>query len=897
MANGSVTRLSGAPGQAPDSADHVLMSKITVHSRPDWAIPRPRIDLLLTEGTRGPLTVVTGPPGAGKTMAIASWAATRTGQGPLAWLTVDEYDNRPQVFWSYVVAALRRADIPVPQAWPTAAGGDADSHVFLQRLASALAAAGPPVTLVVEDLHLLTDAETIDGLAYVLKSAAPALRLVISSRIDPPLPLHKYRLSGELSEIRAEDLTLSLPETRLILAQHGISLSAEALKSLSGRTEGWAAGIRLAAISLQGHPDPEQFVKELGTEDNAVTSYLVEEVLNAQPASLRAFLLRTSILDRVNADIARELIDEKQESDVLPALARANAFVRPLGHGWYRYHPLFAAILRLKLRRESPSQLSDLRGRAARWYLRNGSLTEAVRQARASGDWLSAARMVVGQLEIGKLIEPRGSQLLADEFRRMPKDATQSEPLLVTAALELRSASGATASTSLSAAENILEQLPAADEVPARLAAALIRTALGRQTGNLEVATTASVRAEALVGEVPGAVLAAHPELRVQALLGRGVVQFWAGEPAAAAVSFAEGIAFSGSAHTQQEADCLAHLALVEALQGRLSRAAELASEATGGAEEGDDTRPAATSAACIALACVHLERNELTRVHEQLIMADAALKVQPDRLLSALASLLAARRFLAEGRARSALAYIGRAGHGWSPPAWLLRQLAVAESQAWTASGNLQSAIDAAGRAGAPSTPEVAAALAHAWLAAGDHPSARRALAAAVTGSGDQQERERLAGWLVDARLSYAEGDASGGRRSLERALELGRPEQLRLPFAMERAWIRPLLRRHPDLTRDYRDVLGPGLTDTGQDPAGQLATPEAMPLVVDELSQREHEVLQHLSEMHSTVEIAAEMYISVNTVKTHLKSIYRKLSAAHRSEAVRRARQLKLL
>jgi LuxR family maltose regulon positive regulatory protein len=868
------------------------MSKITAHSLPDWAIPRPRVGLLLAEGTRGPLTVVTGPPGAGKTMAIASWAATRADPGPLAWLTVDEYDNQPQVFWSYVVAALRRAGIPGRPAWPAAESRDADGHTFLLRLASALAASGPPVTLVVEDLHLLTDADTLDGLAYVLKNAAPALRLVISSRIDPLLPLHRYRLSGELSEIRAEDLAFSVPETQLIMAQHGITLSAAALESLAVRTEGWAAGIRLAAISLQGHPDPEQFVKELGAEDNAVTSYLVEEVLNAQPASLRSFLLRTSILDRVSADIARELIDDQQESDVLPALARANAFVRPLGHGWYRYHPLFAAILRLKLRRESPSQLSDLRRRAARWYLRNGSLTEAVRQAGASGDWLSAARMVIDELAIGSLIERRGSQVLADEFRRMPRGATQSQPLLVAAAMELSSAPGETASTSLSAAESILERVPAADEIPARLAAALIRTALGRQTGNLEVATTASVRAEALVGEVPGALLAMHPEIRVQALLGRGVVQFWAGDSAAAAESFTEGIAFPASAQSLEKIYCLSHLALLEALQGRLSRAAELASEAAGAAEQGDGTRQAVPSAASAALACVYLERNELQQAHEQLMLTDAALRMQPDRLLSAVASLLAARRYLAEGRARPALDFIGRARHGWSPPAWLQRRLALAESQAWSMSGNLQAAIDAAGGVDSPSTPDVAAVLAHAWLAVGDHRSASRAQAAAVTGSGDQQERESLEGWLVDARLSYADGDAARGLRSLEHALQLGKPEQLRLPFAMEGAWLRPVLRRHPDLIRAYRDLLGPELTDSGQGLARQ-----ATPLVVDELSQREHEVLVHLSEMHSTLEIAAEMYISVNTVKTHLKSIYRKLSAAHRSEAVRRARQLKLL
>ena len=173
--------------------------------------------------------------------------------------------------------------------------------------------------------------------------------------MDPLLPLHRYRLAGELTEIRANDLTLSVSESGAILARHGITLSAAALQCLTGRTEGWAAGVRLAALSLDGHPDPEQFVKELDAEDSAITSYLVDEVLNAQPASVRDLLLQTSILDCVCADLAGELTGNQQAASSLPALARANAFVRPLGHGWYRYHSMFAAVLRLKFSGSAPT--------------------------------------------------------------------------------------------------------------------------------------------------------------------------------------------------------------------------------------------------------------------------------------------------------------------------------------------------------------------------------------------------------------------------------------------------------------------------------------------------------------------------------------------------------------
>ena len=265
--------------------DPILTSKITIPTLPDWVVPRPRVEKLIAAGARGPLTVVTGPPGAGKTMAIALWAAS-VSPDAVVWITLDRYDNRPKVFWSYVVAALRGAAITVPRAM-SAPIRPAVDHGFLLRLASVLAARDTPVTMVLDDLHLVTEPAILDGLAYVLRNATPALHLVMSSRMDPLLPLHRYRLAGELTEVRADDLAFSVPESGALLAHHGITLSAAALKCLTGRTEGWAAGVRLAALSLDGHPDPEQFVKELDAEDSAITSYLVDEVLNAQPAAVR----------------------------------------------------------------------------------------------------------------------------------------------------------------------------------------------------------------------------------------------------------------------------------------------------------------------------------------------------------------------------------------------------------------------------------------------------------------------------------------------------------------------------------------------------------------------------------------------------------------------------------
>jgi LuxR family transcriptional regulator, maltose regulon positive regulatory protein len=324
---------------------------------PDWVVPRPRITKLIAKGTRWcPLTNLTGPPGAGKTMALALWTAAEP--GPVAWVTLDEYDNRPGVFWPYVVAALRESGVALPQA-AVARGRTAD-HVFVLRLAAALAAQDPPVTLVLDDLHLLTDPEVLKELDFVLRNAGAGLRLAIASRMDPLLPLHRYRVAGQLTEIRAADLAFSTAEANALLAQHGITLTAELLESMIQRTEGWAAGLRLAAISLGGHPDPGQFVKELVADDSALTGYLVAEVLGVQPPQVREMLLCTSILDQVSADAAAELADDEQAAGILLAAARANAFIQPIGSGRYRYHKLFAEVLRLKLRCEAVRRARQL---------------------------------------------------------------------------------------------------------------------------------------------------------------------------------------------------------------------------------------------------------------------------------------------------------------------------------------------------------------------------------------------------------------------------------------------------------------------------------------------------------------------------------------------------------
>jgi LuxR family maltose regulon positive regulatory protein len=901
----------GPARQASGAGDPLLTSKITVPGVPGWLVPRARLEKLIAQGTRGSVTTVTGPPGAGKTMALALWAAHRAPAGPIAWVTIDDYDNRPRVFWSYVLAAVQRAGVPIPRGMSATARRYAVDHEFLLRLVSLIAAQHPPLTLVLDDVHLLKAPKVLDGLAYVRRHAGPGLRLVVSSRMDPLLPLHRYRLTGELTEIRASDLAFTVPEARRLMAQHGIALSAESLERLTRRAEGWAAVMRLAAISMDGHSDPDQFVKELIAEDSAVAGFLVEEVLNAQPPHVRNFLLRTSILDRVNTHLAGELVDDNRYAAVLEDLARANPLVQRVDQragqqddgGWYRYHSLFAEVLRLKLRREYPGKVPGLHLRAARWYRRSGMFAEAVRHAGEAGDWPLAARTVVDELAIDRLMDPRGSESLAGGFRNMPRgqEWTGPQPLLVAAAIDFARAQDDASEAVLSTAERMLGQLPAGDEIPSRLAAALIRLALSRRSGDLDAAAAAVSAAHDLVGALPGDQLARHQGIQAHVLAGRGAIELWSGRFDEASALFEAGAAAERAPERERErADCLGHLALIEMLRGRLSRAAELAAEATGRLDYDMDGSAGPTSqAAEVTLASVYLERNELSRARRWLKRALDALRARPDPLIGSAACLVAARHSLAEGRGRAALEIVDRAWDGWSPPAWIASRLMVLRSQAYAAMADFQSAIDTATQLGPDSSLDATVTLARALLATGDRQAARHALPSALPASPGQQASDRflLAAWLLDAHLSYGSGDPAHGRRSLERALRLGEPEQLRLPFAMERSWLRPVLRRDPELAHPYRRLLEPDLVNpdvAGPRPPGPG---QATPTIVEPLSEREREVLEHVSAMESTAEIATAMYISVNTVKTHLKSIYRKLAVNHRGEAVRRARQFGLL
>ena len=880
------------PAASPDHP--ILSAKITVPRVPGWAVPRPRISDLIAEGTRWcPLTVVTGPPGAGKTMALALWAAAES--RPVAWVGLDEFDNRPGMFWSYVVAALGQAGVTLPKSLRAVPRGRLGDEAFLLRLTAELACQEPAVTLVLDDLHLLADPGIVKGLEFVLRNVGPGLRLLVASRMDPLLPLHRYRLAGQLTEIRASDLAFNLDEAGLLLDQHGGLLTADGLAWLNERTEGWAAGLRLAAISLGTHPDPDLFVKELIAEEGTLTCYLVEEVLDVQPPEVREILLSTSILEHVSGAAAVELTGDEQAAAILANLARTNALVQPIGSGWYRYHTLFAEVLRLRLRFEHPDRVLALHRRAAQWYERAGMLTEAVRHAVAAGDWASAATMVVDDLAIGQILDPRDGERVASEFASLPAGEAWAapQPHLVSAALALGAGQQKSCTAALDAADRLLEPLPAERETTARLTAAVIRLTVCLRTGDLTAAAAAISRADLAAGRLPDGQLAQHPDIRLRLLAGRASVQLWSGQLDEAVCVLEDGVAAEATFGGESEViGLLGLLALAEALRARLRRAEQVAERAVSLAAEHQSSGPGA--APLVALASVHLARNELREARSRIRQADEVLGGRPDKLVGAAAYLVAAGGALAEGRAGVAAQIVDRARAGWSVPAWLDEQLSLIQSRAHAGAGDSQAAVATAERAG--TSLAAAVTLAHAWAVTGSGEAAQRALAPVLAANGEAPDPVRMHALLVEARLGYASGDDGRGRRSLATALRLAEREQFRLPFALERSWLGAVLRRDPELADSHRLLLAPGV---GSDrlPVPVAAVDQPPVLLVEPLTDREREVLVHVSGMLNTAEVAEQMYISVNTVKTHLRNIYRKLAAAHRSEAVRRARQLQLI
>jgi LuxR family transcriptional regulator, maltose regulon positive regulatory protein len=886
---------------------------------PRWRpVARQRLFTLLDDGTQGPMTLLAAPAGYGKTLLLTAWATGGSGgpPGPVAWVRVGPGDDHPPRFWAHVLAALDGAGVVRPDGLlaglnPQLEIGDG----FMRAFVGGLSELDGPVVLILDDLHEATGQAVVGQLRFLLRHAPPQLRLVVATRADPPLALHRLRVAGQLSEIREAELAFTLEETRRLLEDHGVVLSAGELETLRRRTEGWAAGLRLAALSLRAHPRPERFVADLAGDDRAIAGYLVEEVLAAQPPELRAFLLRTSVAERLCGDLADALTGGSDGARVLARLEREHVFTSATGPNrtWYRYHPLFAELLRAELRYEHDAELPDLHRRAATWHAGNGQPVPAVRHALAAGDLDQAAALLAASWA-PMLVEGQAA-VLRELVSRLPGDRVRATPELAVVAALSRLALG-----ELEEADAWLGLALASEPRFAREAAGpggpsgppwtrhpltgaalhLARLYRARLVGD---AADAGPAARVLLARA-GEAAAGDDDQRTLAQALLGAAELWSGQLEDAAANLELARADAGRRGREVVAlAATAHLALLEAVLGRLGRAGELGRLATEQARRVDWSASSQLACADLALAVCAYHRDDLVTAVAALDRATAAAAGDRPVLLATaiLAAWLAAGT--GAGAAAAALARLDAAelATRGRPPRLLRAAARAARAKLLAAAGD-EAASATLGPADEPRPPVEAVVSARLQLAGGDPAAAARTLAPLLAGGPGPAAPElplAIEAHLADALASQELADRGAALRSLRSALDLAAPEGYRRVFVEGGMPVRVLLTDHLHWDGTHYQLVASllerlrAVADADQ-PGGRPEAP--VPLVVP-LSEREQVVLRYLSSRLSAGEIADELYVSLNTVKTHIKSIYRKLDTNRRWDAVKRARQLQLL
>ena len=808
-----------------------------------------------------------------------------------------------QQFWLALLDAIRHASATAGRAEPPAATPDFNGQAMAGRVLSELADADGGVTLVIDDLHELHSAGAPAQLTRLLTSLPPDVHAIVTTRHDVRLGLHRLRLAGELAEIRAADLRFSERETRELLDASGIALSVAGAALLHQRTEGWAAGLRLAVLSLAGHPDPERFVAGFSGSDRMVAEYLLAEMLDRQPPDVQDLLLRTSLVGAVNGELAGLLTGRPGSEQILLGLEDANAFVESLdpGRTWFRYHHLFADLLRLELRRTVPAEIPALHRRAAGWFIQHGLVAEAIGHTQAAGDWPEAAQLLAGHSF--SLTLDGQAQTMQALVRAFPPGADHPELALVRAMGDLAQGRLDEAAARLAVAGTYAGTAPPGRQRRLQVAIASLQLSLARRRGQLAgVIEQARFLASPVAGPSDEDV-ALGSDLRAVALMNLGTAEAWTLERPDA--PDAERHLREGADLARQigrpylEVACLAQLGFASLFLHSFATTQQRCHEAIALAERhGWGTEPV-IAPALIMLAGTLIWTGEFDEGERWLRRTERALQtdIGPDiaLLLHQTAGLLHAGR----GRRHDALEEFGMAEH-------LGSQLADSQALATRTTRWLlatQARLGMPGEARAllaaldderASSGEIRNARAVICLAEGDPAGALAAVADVLDGTAPVPDYVTVVEAHLLAGLAHRElGEQHAANQAAERALALAESDRLVLPFAMTgSAGLLEALPRHQTahaaLLADILDVLH------GSSPAAREQSSLAP---AEELSPGELRVLRYLPSNLSRPEIAGELSVSPNTVSTHLRSIYAKLQVRDRSSAVRRARELRLL
>jgi LuxR family transcriptional regulator, maltose regulon positive regulatory protein len=828
----------------------------------------------------GRVTEVSGPAGSGKSFLLRSWIDETGLADHAAQVSVQDSDRDPQRFWTSVADALRDTAPGSALVRPVTA---LDGWAVVEQLLADLGSLRDRIWLVIDDVHALDSAETLRQLELLLTRAPAGLRFVLATRHNLRLGLHRLRLEGELTEIRAASLRFSRDEARALFEAAGARLPESALALLHERTEGWAAGLRLASLSLTGHPDPERFAAEFCGNERTVAEYMLVEVLERQSEEARRLLSRTCVLERVSGPLADLLTGGSGGGRILQELEQAGAFVVALDaqRSWFRYHRLFADLLERDLRHTEPAELAALHGTAASWFAEHGFGADAIRHAQAAQDWERAGRLLTDHwLELTLAGQAATVHQLVSSF---PTDAVtaSAELTAVAAAAELMCGSLEEGARYLALAAAGAASVPASRSESFRVTLAVLRLYLARQRGDLR-----AVAEEVEQLRSAGALDVAQPglgqELRALALISLGIGELWSLRLHEAETHLERGVALARRiGRPLLEIIGLAHWGLVASFRSpargvqRGMQAIELAQRHGWGGEP-------LVAIVYPMLASSLIWQGELEEAERWLMEGEYALQPEVEPTTAMLFHLV--RGFLEIARGR----------------------------------------------------PGVALAAVTAPRLAQDNPPAATAAVAPVLDSSTPESHQVwvIAALLLEASARDALGDREAAGRALERGLDLAEPDGLLFPFLLHP--VPELLERqarqhtaHPALIRKIISMLGgrtpapppaglpapppagppaaPAVGLPAPPPAGPpaapavglpappaAARPERLP---EPLSQAEARVLRFLQTSLSAPEIARELYVSVNTVRTHMRHLYDKLGAHRRLEALDRARALGLL
>ncbi|MFB9327064.1 LuxR C-terminal-related transcriptional regulator [Paenibacillus aurantiacus] len=895
----------------------VLATKLHIPAPRTKIVFRPRLFERLNEGLDRKLTLIAASAGYGKTTLVSEWAAGC--QRPLSWLTLDEGDNDFPRFLTHLIAALQRIAEHIGGGVIRAflSPQPPSTESMLTMLINEISALPHPFVLVLDDYHTIRAKSVEDSITFLLEHAPPQMHLVIATREDPQLPLGRLRARGHLTELRVADLCFTPGEAAEFLNQAmGLGLAASQITMLEGRTEGWIAGLQLAALSMQGRKDIPAFIQAFAGDNRYIVDYLVEEVLHRQSEPMRRFLLQTSILDRLHGPLCDAVTGQEGGSARLHALERGNFFIVALDDArhWYRYHHLFAEVLSAHLKADQPELAAALHRRASAWFEQHGTADEAIRHALAAADFARAADLL--ELAWPAMRQGKRGAAMLSWLKSIPDELVRRRPVLSAAyawALLTRGELKA-AQDRLLDAERWLALTK--DPLARPSAASGEMVIVDEEEFHCLPGTIAGYRA--VLAQAQGDIAAAMKYARLTldlapaddylrrgaatALLG--LASWTIGDLETAHQTFADGMASVQLAGNVYDAiGGIAALADIRMAQGRLRQTMRTY-------ERGLELAKGQDKLVCQAAADIYAGMSELYREHDELQLAMELLSRSKEMGEGRYRWLIAmARMREAQGDLDGALNLLGEAERVYKGGLFPnVRPLAALKTRVRLAQGNLDEALDWVRERRLSACDDLSylrefehITLARVLLARHERDRedggisealglAERLLSAAEEGGRTGSVIEIL---IVQALARHRRGDASASLAPLRKALTLAEPEGYVRMFADEGRPMAELLETAakqgiaPSYVRRLLAVFG----------KAEGHTPVAKPMITEQLSEREREVLRLLETDMSGPDIARRLHVSLNTLRTHTKNIYDKLGVNNRRSAVRLAQELDLI